>query len=48
VGIALFKTILKMQYPHPMVDHTNGKQKNFPTIDYALNLKVIQMKKTNK
>jgi hypothetical protein len=37
VGIILYKTILKMEYPHPMVNHTNGKQNSFPTINYALN-----------
>jgi len=34
-----------MQYLHPKVDHTNGKQFCLTTINYALNFKVIQMKK---
>jgi hypothetical protein len=34
-----------MQYLHPKVDHTNGKQFCLTTTIYALNFKVIQMKK---
>jgi hypothetical protein len=37
-----------MQYLHPKVKHTNGKNKNLTTITYALNIKVIQMKKINE
>jgi hypothetical protein len=34
-----------MQYLHPKVKHTNGKQINLTTTNYALNIKIIQMKK---
>ncbi len=44
VNIASYKDILRTQYPHPMVNYTNGKNK-FKTLNYALNLKTIQMKK---
>jgi hypothetical protein len=33
---------------HPKVNHTNGKQKSFITTNYALNVKFMQMKKTNE
>jgi hypothetical protein len=38
VNIALYKAILKMWYPHPKVDHTNEKQTNFITTNYAFNI----------
>jgi hypothetical protein len=43
-NIASYKAILRTQYPHPTVDHTNGKNK-FRTLNYALNFKTIQMRK---
>jgi hypothetical protein len=46
-SIATYKAILRTQYPHPMVDHTNGKNE-FRKLNYALNFKTIQMKKTNE
>ncbi len=45
VNIALYKAILKMWYAHPKVDHTNEKQENFITTNYALKFKAIQIKK---
>jgi hypothetical protein len=43
-NIASYKAIIRTQYPHPTVNYTNGKNK-FKTLNYALNLKTIQMKK---
>ncbi len=46
-NIASYKAILRTQYPHPTVKHTNGKNQ-FRTLNYALKFKTIQMKKTNE